>query len=75
MHVAILHYIPLQTVGRNDLGEEGVPTQEKHKTSAMLAHIRQLKLITCNANQHLAESEASWARNQARRGPGNWTAQ
>jgi hypothetical protein len=75
VQVAILHYIPLQAVGRNDLGEEGVPIHEKQKTSTMLVHIRQLKLITCNANQHLAESEALWARNPARRGPGNWTAQ
>ena len=75
MQVVILHYIPLQAVGRNGLGGRRGPTDEKQKTSTMLVHIRQLKLITCNANQHLAESEASRARNQARRVPANWTAQ
>jgi hypothetical protein len=74
LQVAILHYIPLQAIGRNDLGEKGVPIHEKQKTGTILIHIRQLKLIACNASQHLAESEASWARNPARCGPGNWTA-
>jgi hypothetical protein len=71
VHVAILHYIPLQAVGRNGQGEEGVSIHERQKTSTMLVHIRQLTLITCNANQHLAESEDTWARNPARRRPGN----
>ena len=70
VQVAILHYIPLQAVGRNDLGEEGVSIHLKQKTSTMLVHIRQLKLNTCNASQHLAEPEATWARNPARRDHG-----
>jgi hypothetical protein len=64
MHVVMLHYImhniPRQAVGRNDLGGEGDPIHEKQTTSTMLVHIRQLKLITCNANQHLAVSAAEW---------------
>lgn len=74
MQVVILHYkmhnIPLQTVGRN-MGEEGVPIHGKQQTSTMLIHIRQLKLITCNAIQHLAVSADPRARNPARCGPGN----
>jgi hypothetical protein len=53
----ILSNIPLQTVGTNHLRREGVPIHEKH-TSTTLGHIRQPKLITCNANQHLAVSAA-----------------